>query len=144
MSVLYIGRSAWRRVWPYHAQAENVARTILTVHTKSGSFSFLVADLEHGPILAPEFGFFVRVAEASQAQLAETTFGQPAATIHGGVTNEPLHPNEGARERRAPVGRPRFIHRARIDRDPVLRGCRDRLLHGNRPSSVEPASDECR
>ena len=81
MSVLYIGRSAWRRVWPYHAQAEDVARTILTVYTKSGSFSFLVADLEHGPILAPEFGFFVRVAEASQTQPAETAFGRPAATV---------------------------------------------------------------
>ncbi|MGO8925321.1 MAG: hypothetical protein ACLQU3_00135 [Limisphaerales bacterium] len=60
--LLYIGESRWRRIWPYHAQAEDVARTIVTVWTKSGSFSFLAADLEHGPILAPEYGFFVRAA----------------------------------------------------------------------------------
>src|SRR4029077_12645616 len=28
--------------------------------TKAGNFSFLAADLENGPILAPEYGFFVR------------------------------------------------------------------------------------
>ncbi|MGD0089596.1 MAG: hypothetical protein ABSE73_06710 [Planctomycetota bacterium] len=60
--LLYIGSSAWRRVWPYHAQPEDVARTIVTVWTKCGSFSFLAADLERGPILAPEYGFFVRAA----------------------------------------------------------------------------------
>ena len=60
MSLLYMGTSRWRRIWPYHAQPEDVARTILTVWTRSGSFSFLAADLENGPILAPEYGFFVR------------------------------------------------------------------------------------
>jgi len=59
-SLLYMGRSAWRRTWPYAAQQEDVARTIVTLWTRSGSFSFLAADLEHGPILAPEYGFFVR------------------------------------------------------------------------------------
>jgi len=76
MSVLYIGRSAWRRVWPYDAQAEDVARTILTVCTKAGSFSFLAADLEHGPILAPEFGFFVRAIRPPEVPLEE-----PAAIV---------------------------------------------------------------
>lgn len=60
LPVLYTGSSRWRRVWPYHAQPEDVARTILTVWTKAGSFSFQASDLEQGPILAPEFGFFVR------------------------------------------------------------------------------------
>ncbi len=64
--LLYIGDSRWRRVWPYHAQAEDVARTIVTVWTTSGSFSFLAADLEQGPILAPEYGFFVRAAGIKQ------------------------------------------------------------------------------
>ena len=41
-------------------------RTILTVRTRSGSFSFQPVDLEGGPILAPESGFFVR-ALARQA-----------------------------------------------------------------------------
>ena len=64
--LLYIGDSRWRRVWPYHAQAEDVARTIVTVWTTSGSFSFLAADLEQGPILAPEYGFFVRATGIRQ------------------------------------------------------------------------------
>ena len=65
--LLYIGDSRWRRVWPYHAQAEDVARTIVTVDTRSGTFSFLAADLEQGPILAPEYGFFVRATGMKQA-----------------------------------------------------------------------------
>ncbi len=59
-SLLYIGTTRWRGVWPYHAQPEDAARTIVTVTTAAGAFSFLAADLEAGPILAPEFGFFVR------------------------------------------------------------------------------------
>ena len=71
--LLYIGDSRWRRVWPYHAQAEDVARTIVTVWTKSGSFSFLAADLEHGPILAPEHGFFVRASGMKQPPASAST-----------------------------------------------------------------------
>lgn len=67
LSVLYMGTSRWRQVWPYHAQPEDVARSILTVWTAAGSFSFQMADLEAGPILAPEYGFFVRAAALSQA-----------------------------------------------------------------------------
>ena len=66
-SLLYIGSSRWRRTWPYHAQPDDVARTIVTAWTKSGSFSFLAADLERGPILAPEHGFFVRSVSREQA-----------------------------------------------------------------------------
>ena len=60
LSLLYMGTSKWRRVQPYTTQPDDVARTIVTVWTKSGNFSFLAADLENGPILAPEYGFFVR------------------------------------------------------------------------------------
>ncbi|MBI3818921.1 MAG: hypothetical protein HY286_09550 [Planctomycetes bacterium] len=59
-NILYIGSSRWRRVWPYLAQPEDVARTILTLRTSNGSFSFLASDLEQGPIYASEYGFFVR------------------------------------------------------------------------------------
>jgi hypothetical protein len=72
LSVLYMGTSPWRRVWPYAAQKEDVARTILTVRTRSGSFSFLAADLVNGPIVAPEYGFFVRDTERQQAIPAAT------------------------------------------------------------------------
>lgn len=70
--LLYIGESRWRQVWPYHAQADDVARTLVTVWTKSGSFSFLAADLEHGPILAPEYGFFVRATGKTQPPATPT------------------------------------------------------------------------
>src|ERR1039458_5593452 len=59
-SLLYIGTAKWRRVQPYTSQPDDVARTIVTLWTKAGNFSFLAADLENGPILAPEYGFFVR------------------------------------------------------------------------------------
>ena len=59
-SLLYMGTSKWRKTIPFTSQVDDVARTIVTVWTKSGNFSFLAADLENGPILAPEYGFFVR------------------------------------------------------------------------------------
>ena len=70
-SLLYMGSSKWRRVQPFTSQPEDVARTIVTVWTKSGNFSFLAGDLENGPILAPEYGFFVR-------RISDKRFRQPA------------------------------------------------------------------
>jgi hypothetical protein len=60
LSLLYMGTSKWRKVQPFASQRDDVARTIVTLWTKAGNFSFLAADLENGPILAPEYGFFVR------------------------------------------------------------------------------------
>jgi hypothetical protein len=65
--LLYIGSAPWRKTWPYHSPPDDVARTIVTLRTKSGSFSFRAADLENGPVLAPEFGFFVRATEPPKA-----------------------------------------------------------------------------
>ena len=45
-------------------------RTIITVRTSSGSFSFQPTDLATGPILAPEYGFFVRAIPAEQLEPA--------------------------------------------------------------------------
>ncbi len=59
-SLLYMGTAKWRQTQPFTSQRDDVARTIVTVWTESGNFSFLAADLENGPILAPEYGFFVR------------------------------------------------------------------------------------
>ncbi|MFZ1936471.1 MAG: hypothetical protein WCB27_19505 [Thermoguttaceae bacterium] len=59
-TLLYMGTSKWRRVQPFTTQHDDVPRTIVTLWTKAGNFSFLAADLENGPILAPEYGFFVR------------------------------------------------------------------------------------
>lgn len=59
-SLLYTGTSKWRQEQPYTTQPDDVARTIVTLWTKAGNFSFLAADLENGPILAPEYGFYIR------------------------------------------------------------------------------------
>jgi len=53
-------------------------RTILTVRTVSGSFSFQPVDLETGPILASEYGFFV--CATGQPQAPPTA--QPARAPH--------------------------------------------------------------
>ncbi len=82
LSVLYMGASQWRKVWPYHAQPEDVARSLLTVRTRSGGFSFQVSDLEQGPILAPEYGFFVRVAGWPDG-------GRPPAGSSPSATSQP-------------------------------------------------------
>jgi hypothetical protein len=63
-SLLYMGTSKWRKVQPFTSQRDDVARTIVTLWTKAGNLSFLAADLENGPILAPEYGFFVRRTSA--------------------------------------------------------------------------------
>ncbi|MBN2559594.1 MAG: hypothetical protein JXQ75_01505 [Phycisphaerae bacterium] len=62
LRLLYLGTSKGRKLWPYNAEPEDVARTIVTVWTSGGNFSFLASDLERGPILAPEYGFFVRAS----------------------------------------------------------------------------------
>lgn len=72
-SLLYLGTSKWRKVYPFTTQADDVARTIVTVWTKSGNFSFLAGDLESGPILAPENGFFVRRTSALPSSPAKAT-----------------------------------------------------------------------
>jgi hypothetical protein len=66
-SLLYLGASTWRQPMPFTTQAADVARTIVTMWTRSGNVSFLAGDLEHGPILAPEYGFFVRRTSPLQA-----------------------------------------------------------------------------
>lgn len=64
LHLLYQGISKWRKQQEYTTQPDDVARTIVTIWTRAGNFSFLAADLENGPILAPEFGFFVRRVSA--------------------------------------------------------------------------------
>ena len=71
LSLLYIGTSKWRKVQPFTSQRDDVARTIVTLWTKAGNFSFLAADLENGPILAPEYGFFVRRTSDLSEKLAQ-------------------------------------------------------------------------
>ena len=91
-SLLYMGTAQWRRVQPFTTQADDVARTIVTLWTKAGSFSFLAADLENGPILAPEYGFFVRrtsplapqpAKPASDLRVPRTLLASKMSTIAG-------------------------------------------------------------
>lgn len=79
LNALYIGSSRRRQVWPYHSQPEDVARSILTVWTQWGSFSFQVSDLELGPILAPEHGFFVQALPPSGQPRAAREFQKELA-----------------------------------------------------------------
>ena len=65
--VLHLGRSSNTASWTRQARLEHGNRTIITVRTCSGSFSFLPADLQSGPILAPEYGFFARAAKPAPA-----------------------------------------------------------------------------
>ena len=74
LSLLYLGTPQPRKVWPYNAGPEDVARTIVTVWTRAGNFSFQASDLENGPILAPEYGFYVRAVRTGPSMPA------PAAT----------------------------------------------------------------
>ncbi|MBE3069838.1 MAG: hypothetical protein IMZ66_06345 [Planctomycetes bacterium] len=67
VALLYLGTTLNTSVWPQQARLGNANRTVVTVRTGSGSFSFLPADLETGPILAPEYGFFVRLLDRRQA-----------------------------------------------------------------------------
>ncbi len=95
--ILYIGYKD-TPVWPGQAKIEDVNRTIVTVRTRSGSFSFMPADLERGPILAPEFGFFV--AKASDATTAAAFRKELAAkgfrTLRERIRARPEQTWEGA------------------------------------------------
>lgn len=75
-SLLYMGTSHWRKTMPFTSQRDDVARTIVTIWTKSGSFSFLASDLERGPILAPEYGFFVRRTSALPSRSTASSNGE--------------------------------------------------------------------
>jgi hypothetical protein len=75
MSLFYIGNKGKSPFGHAYAdqrrvQLEDVPRSIVTVRTKSGSFSFLADDLERGPILAPEYGYFVRATFPSNVTAA--------------------------------------------------------------------------
>ena len=78
-TLLYAGTSCWRSVYPFTSQDDDVARTIVTLWTAAGAFSFLAADLEHGPIFAPEFGFFVRAISSAAAVAGATWPASPSA-----------------------------------------------------------------
>ena len=64
----------------YADTVRGTGRTILTVRTCSGSFSFLPVDLQDGPILAPAHGFFV----------ADTSSNLTAAAFRDGLASKNL------------------------------------------------------
>jgi len=79
----YMGISKWRKTQNDTTQREDVARSIVTLWTKSGNVSFLAADLENGPIYAPEYGFFVHcVSPVTKNDVpgSETTLPDPSRT----------------------------------------------------------------
>ena len=95
----------------YSPATRGAARTIITVRTSAGSFSFQPVDLATGPILAPEYGFFVAnaaantTAQAFTQELAarnlktvrqmvrehpEQTFEQAVRSLHGNIQFPPM------------------------------------------------------
>jgi hypothetical protein len=98
LSLLYHGTSKQHKVWPYNCEPEDVARTIITVWTKSGNFSFTASDLERGPILAPEYGFFVRPADKSgtAAEFIEELKAKNLATVRQRTRQHPEQSWQGA------------------------------------------------
>ena len=82
----YIGHTVWRHVQPWTSQPGDVARSIVTLWTKAGNFSFNPADLEHGPIYAPEYGFFVRRTSPIAPEPAPYPFTTLLATRMQSVT----------------------------------------------------------
>lgn len=87
LRLLYMGTSHWRKVQPFTSQADDVARTIVTVWTATGSFSFLASDLENGPILAPEYGFFVRRTGPLAVARPIDPANQPPIDLASNATN---------------------------------------------------------
>jgi len=76
--LLYLGSTLNTSVWRQQARLEDSNHTIVTMRTAAGSFSFLPADLETGPILASEGGFFVRATGRRQAAAAAPVQEVPA------------------------------------------------------------------
>jgi len=81
----------------YTPAVRGPARTILTVRTDSGSFSFQPVDLETGPIMAPEYGFFV--CATGQPGAEPPTPPDPSARTARLAPAELLTANIDARDR---------------------------------------------
>jgi len=62
----------------YTPAVRGPGRTIVTVRTGAGSFSFMPVNLEAGPILAPEYGFFVRAVSPPAPKAAAPQPAPPA------------------------------------------------------------------
>ena len=144
LEVLYLGDSYNTPLWPQQGTLEGANRTIITVRTQSGSFSFLPADLETGPILAPEFGFFVAPAGSEtgaarfQRELAakglktirqkvrahpEQTWEEAMQALHPGPTFPPYPRPEFEPVARIEVPEPRLVDAWRVGAWHLLRGC---------------------
>ena len=116
LGLLYLGTSKGRRLWPYNAEPEDVARTIVTVWTNAGSFSFLASDLEKGPILAPEYGFFVRASTHRRLRKPDDAGEADAGREGGRASRRPQGPWLG--NQRHAVVRRQFRQRAGVGREP--------------------------
>ncbi|MCL5096917.1 MAG: hypothetical protein M1608_05205 [Candidatus Omnitrophica bacterium] len=122
-TVLYIGAYAPRKVWPQHCSLADTYRSLITVRTQSGSFTFNVSDLENGPILAPEFGFYVANAQSGQTaeQFRQELAAKGLKTISERVRLEPEQTWKNAVQAMwldrtlPPIPKPDFKPRMQID-----------------------------
>lgn len=87
----------------YTPSVRGPGRTILTVRTSSGSFSFQPIDLENGPILVTEYGFFVRAITQPQApwppQPPQAPGKDARASVLADLLKAKMNAGEGGAER---------------------------------------------
>ena len=93
LAILYLGATQNTKTWTQHARLERANGTIVTVLTASGSFSFLAADLETGPILAGEYGFFVRPVRFRKPSAAASP--PPELAVTQGLLRDKVEPIAG-------------------------------------------------
>jgi hypothetical protein len=145
LDVLCLGPTYNTDLWPQQASLEDANRTIITVWTESGRFSFLPADLPTGPILAPEYGFFVSpgaskdTAAAFQQELAaenhqtirqqasnheEQSWAGAMRALHPGQEFPPYPKPEFEPAMKIEVPEPRLADAWRVGAWHLLRGCK--------------------
>jgi hypothetical protein len=84
----------------YTPSVRGPSRTILTVRTSSGSFSFQPVDLENGPILVNEYGFFVRAMTQPQPpQPLPMSEKDAHASVLADLLKSKMNAGEGSAER---------------------------------------------
>jgi len=84
----------------YTPSVRGPSRTILTVRTCSGSFSFQPVDLENGPILVTEYGFFVCAMTRPQPPRPAPAPDEDArASVPADLLKDKMNVGEGGAER---------------------------------------------
>ncbi len=66
-------------------------RTILSLHTRARSFSFLMHDLGHGPIYIPDYGVYISWTDGPSFEAYKTEMAAKPQPIYDRIAGEPEH-----------------------------------------------------